>query len=222
MTQQIDLFLSSLQAFWGDIVIFTPKLLAALLLMTLGLIFAKGVRAGIRRLLEALRLDSVIEKSGLEALARTGGVHVSLANLISGVAYWLVILVIAVAVANSLGLNTVASLLNRVVLYLPNIVIAILILVFGTLLARLINQMVFNWLNSSKVPNALVISTGSEYAFQIFILFIALEQLEIGTRLLTAAFVIAFGGIVLALALAFGLGGKDWAAQQIQRWSSKS
>jgi len=65
------------------------------------------------------------------------------------------------------------------------------------------------------------VSTVTEYAIQVFALFIALEQLEIGTRLLTAAFAIAFGGLVFALALAFGLGGREWAAERIKDWSGK-
>lgn len=221
MSQQIDLFLSSLQAFWSEVAMFAPKLLAALLLMTLGWFIARLVKAGIKRLLETIRFKSVAEKSGLEALARAGGMNVSLANLISETVYWLVILIVAISVANSLGLNTLAGLLNRVVLYLPNIVIAILILAFGILLARLVNQLLFAWLHKRKIASALMLSTGSEYAIQVFVLFVALEQLDIGTQLLTAAFSIAFGGVVFALSLAFGLGGKEWAAQQIQRWSSR-
>ncbi|HNA30438.1 MAG TPA: hypothetical protein PK437_10290, partial [Thiobacillaceae bacterium] len=66
------------------------------------------------------------------------------------------------------------------------------------------------------------VSTGCEYGVQIFALFLALEQLEIGTTLLTVAFAIVFGGLVLALALAFGLGGRAWAAERIRDWSGKS
>ncbi|TCJ16368.1 hypothetical protein EZJ19_05580 [Parasulfuritortus cantonensis] len=221
MNQQIDIFLASLQTFWSQIAIFVPKLLAALILLFLGWLLARVLKTGVERLLKALQFDSLAEKSGLEALASTGGVKLTLSSVIGLLFYWLVILVVAVSVANSLGLETVAELLNRVVLYLPNVVVAILVLLFGTLLARFVNRLIFAWLSGIKAPNALGISTGAEYAVQIFAFFLALEQLQIATQLVTAAFSIAFGGLVLALALAFGLGGREWAAQRIKSWSEK-
>lgn len=217
MQTQIDLFLTTLQTFWGQIALFLPKLLAALVLA--GWLLARLLRAGVRRGLERLGFGQIAERSGLEALLRQGGVEVSLADLIAGVAYWLVLLVVAVSAANSLGLDTVAGLVNRIALYLPNVLVAILVLVFGTLLARFLNRLMFAWLNTIKAPAALALSTGVEYAVQVFALFVALEQLQIGARLLTVAFAIAFGGVVLTLALAFGLGGRDWAAERLKDWS---
>lgn len=221
MDTQIDLFLASLQTFWAQLAMFLPKLLAALLLLLVGWLLARVLRAGVKRALEAMGFGRMAEKSGLEALVRQGGVDLSLAGIIAGTTYWLVLLVVAVSAANSLGLDSVAGLANKVVLYLPKVVVAVLILVFGTLFARLINRLVFAWLNNSKFPGALTVSTGSEYAVQIFALFLALEQLEIGTTMLTVAFAIVFGGVVFALALAFGLGGRDWAADRIKDWSKK-
>jgi hypothetical protein len=144
-----------------------------------------------------------------------------LSGLIAALMYWLVILVVSVSVANSLGLHTVAELLNRVVLYLPNVLVAILVMLFGTLLARFINRLTFSWLHGIKAPNALVMSTTAEYMVQVFALFLALEQLNIGVQLVTVAFAIAFGGLVLALALAFGRGAREWAASRIREWITK-
>ena len=221
MDTQIDLFVSSLQTFWGEIAVFLPKLLAALVLLLAGFLLARLLRAGMKRVLEALGFGRMAEKSGLEAMVKQAGVDLSLAGIIAGTVYWLVILVVAVSAANSLGLDSVAGLANKVILYLPKVVVAILVLVFGTLAARVVNRLVFAWLNGNGFPGALSVSTGSEYAVQIFALFLALEQLQIGTTLLTVAFTIVFGGLVLALALAFGLGGRDWAADRIRDWSAK-
>lgn len=221
MDTQIDLFVASLQTFWGEIAVFLPKLLAALMLLLAGFLVARLLRAGVKRGLAALGFGRMAEKSGLEALVRQGGVDLSLAGIIAGTVYWLVLLVVAVSAANSLGLDSVAGLANKVILYLPKVVVAILILVFGTLLARVVNRLVFAWLDGARFPGALGVSTGSEYAVQVFALFLALEQLEIGTTLLTVAFGIVFGGLVLAMALAFGLGGREWAAERIRDWSAK-
>jgi hypothetical protein len=136
MDTQIDLFLTALQTFWGQIALFMPKLLAALLMILAGWILARVLRSGVRRGLEALGFGRMAERSGLEALVKQGGVDLSLAGLIAGTIYWLVLLVVAVSAASSLGLDSLASLANKLALFLPNVLVAVFILVFGTLFAR--------------------------------------------------------------------------------------
>lgn len=221
MQQQIDVFVASLTSFWTQLAGFVPQLLAALLLLFVGWILASLIRTGVVKLLDVLKFDELSQKTGIDAFLKQGNINLSLSRIVANLIYWLFILVMIVMVSNSLGLHAVAELFNRVVLYIPNIIVAILVLVFGVLLARFINRLVFAYLNNMGVEGALTLSTISEYAVIIFVIFVALEQLEIGTQLLTAAFQIGFGAIGLALALAFGLGGKDWAAGVIKRMTEK-
>jgi len=221
MQQQFDIFISSFNAVIGQLADFLPKLLAALVLLFFGWILAKLMRGGVRRLLALAHFDSLAEKTGVEEFLKHGEMHITLAGIISEVCYWLVLLIVLVTVSNSLGLTAVAELFKRVVLYLPNIIVAVLIIIFGTLLARFINRMVFAWLRNLGVDGALTISTIAEYGVQVFAVFVALEQLAIGTQLLTTAFAILFGAVCLALALAFGLGGREWASRTIERWANK-
>ncbi len=216
---QFDLVVTSLGVFWAQLSAFIPKLLAAIILLLAGWIMAKLTRAGIMRLLKVANFDKLAKKSGIDTFLENGEIHFTLSRLLAELAYWLVILVTIITVTNSLGLHIVASLFNEVVLFIPNILVAILVLVFGTLLARFINRLVFAYLKNIGMDSALTLSTLSEYAVQIFVIFVALEQLKIGTQLLTAAFQIAFGAICFALALAFGLGGKEWAAGVIAKLS---
>ncbi|MDA8094550.1 MAG: hypothetical protein M0T84_11715 [Betaproteobacteria bacterium] len=218
--KQFDIFITSFTSFFTAVAAFIPKLLAALVLLFLGWMLAKLVRAGMIHLLRVMHFDTLAQKSGIEAFLRQGNITITLGTLISDLVYWLLIMVVVVTVANSLGLPMVADLFNRVVLYIPNIIVSVLILVFGTLIARFVNRLIFAYLNNIGVQGALTISTISEYAVQIFMVFVALEQLQIGTQLLTAAFQIGFGAVCLALALAFGLGGKEWAAGVIERLSN--
>ena len=220
MEQQFGIFISSFNAVVGQLSEFLPKLLAALVLLFVGWLLAKLVRGGVRRLLELLHFDQLAEKTGVEEFLKHGDMHITFSGIISEVSYWLVLLIILVTVSSSLGLTAVADLFNRVALYLPNIIVAVLIIIFGTLLARFINRMIFAWLRNLGMVGALTISTLAEYAVQIFAVFVALEQLAIGTQLLTTAFAILFGSVCLALALAFGLGGREWAARAIDRWAS--
>ena len=221
MQQQLDIFVNSLNSFWTKLAAFVPQLLAALVLLIFGWIVAKLLRAGTRKFLRIMHFDRLAEKSGIEAFLKHGELEVSLTNLLSELVYWLVMLVVVILVSDSLGLSKVTELFNQVVLYIPHIIIAIIVLVFGTLLARAINRIIFAYLKNIGVEGALTISTVSEYAIQVFVVFVALEQLNIGTQLLTVAFAIGFGAICLGLALAFGLGGKEWAAEIIQRLANK-
>lgn len=222
MQTQIDIFLTSLNEFWGQVVTFFPKLLAVIVILLFGWVCAKAACIGVKRVLQFAQFDKYADKSGIEAFLKYGDFDLTLSGIISEVIYWLVILLFVITGANTLGLSEVANMLNQLANYLPKIIVAILVLIFGTLLARFINRLVFAWLHSIKVDSALAISTSAEYGIQIFALFVALEQLGIGTQLLTALFVIVFGAIFLALALAFGLGGKEWASKVIADISAKS
>lgn len=217
MQTQIDIFLTSLNQFWLDLVNFVPKLLAALVILFFGWVVAKLVRIGIKRLLEFTQFDNFAQKSGLEAFMHSADFKVSLSGVISQVVYWLVILLFVITCANSLGMSEVAVLLRELASYLPHIIVAILVVIFGTLFARFINRLVFAWLHSIKFEQALIISTSAEYCIQILAIFIGLEQLGIGMQLIHSLFVIVFGAIFLALAIAFGLGGREWAAKIIEQ-----
>src|SRR4030066_1047998 len=221
MQQQLDVFVASLTSFWTQLAGFVPQLLAALLLLFVGWLLANLVRTGVMKLLDLWRFDGLAEKTGIEAFLKQGNLGVSLSRLLAKLAYWIIIFIVIVTVANSLGLHMVADLFNKIVLYIPNIIVAILVLVFGVLVARFINRLVFAYLNNIGVQGALTISTLAEYAVIIFVIFVALEQLAIGTTLLTAAFQIGFGAIGLAFALAFGLGGREWGGGGVKKLTDK-
>jgi hypothetical protein len=216
MQYQIDVFMNSLNEFWLQMVNFVPKLLAVVVILFVGWLVAKLVRSAVKRVLMLMQFDNFAQKSGLEAFMNSGNYNLTLSGIISQVMYWLVILLFVITGANSLEMTEVATLLQQVASYLPHIIVAILVVVFGTLLARFVNRLVFAWLHSIKFPHALTVSTSAEYGIQIFSVFVALEQLGIGMQLIYALFVIVFGAFFLALAIAFGLGGKDWAARVIE------
>jgi hypothetical protein len=221
MQQQLDVFVASLTSFWTQLAGFVPQLLAAMLLLFVGWLLANVARTGVTKLLDLLHFDRLAERTGIEAFLKQGNLDVSLSRLLAKLVYWIIIFIVMVTVANSLGLHMVADLFNKIVLYIPNIIVAILVLVFGILVARFINRMMFAYLNNIGVQGALTLSTLAEYGVIVFVVFVALEQLEIGTNLLTAAFQIGFGAIGLAFALAFGLGGREWAASVIKKLTEK-
>ena len=215
------IFIHSMNQFWLELVNFIPKLLIVIVVLFLGWLLAKLVRTAVKRVLVLVQFDKFSEKSGLEAFMTTGDANITLSGIISQVMYWLVIIVSVTTAANYLGLTEVVSILRDFAAYLPRIIVAILVMIFGTLLARFINRLVFAWLHSIKFENALVVSTTVEYGIQILALFVALEQLGIGVQLINSLFIIVFGAVFLALALAFGLGGREWAAKTIEEATKK-
>jgi hypothetical protein len=221
MQYQIDIFLASLNQFWAQIATFFPKLLAVIVILFFGWFCAKAARIGVKRVLELIHFDKFADRSGLETFLKHSEFDLTLSGVISQVVYWLVILLFVITGANILGLSEVAQMLHQLANYLPKIIIAIIIMLFGTLLARFVNRLVFAWLHGIKFEGALTISTSAEYGVQIFALFVALEQLDIGTQMLTALFIIMFGAVFLALAIAFGLGGKEWATKIINERQKK-
>jgi len=215
MQYQLDIFMNSLNQFWLQLVNFVPKLLAVLVILFFGWLIAMLVRSAVKRILDLTHFDQFAQKSGLEAFMNSGNVRLTLSGIISQVIYWLVIILFVITGANTLELSAVANLLQQLAGYLPHIIVAILVVVFGTLLARFVNRLVFAWLHGIKFEHALAVSTSAEYGIQLLAVFVALEQLGIGMQLIYSLFVIVFGAVFLALAIAFGLGGKDWAAKVI-------
>jgi hypothetical protein len=218
--QQLDVVLAMLTSFWTHVAAYIPQLIGGLILLLVGWTVARLARSGVVRLLKIVHFDVLAEKSGVEAFLKRGNLDISLTGALSNLVYWILILVVLVSVSNSLGLQMVADLFNKVVLYIPNVIVAILVLVFGSILARFANRVSFAYFNKIGVEGALTLSALCEYAVLIFVLFVALEQLQIGTQLLTAAFQVGFGAIGLALAISFGLGGREWAAGVIQRFTA--
>lgn len=216
MQYQIDTFITSLNQFWLQLVHFVPKLLAVIVILFLGWIIAKLARKAVKRGLEFAQFDKFAQKSGLEAFMSHGNFNLTLSGIISQVVYWLVIVLFVTTGASALGLSELAVFLQQLANYLPRIIVAILVVIFGTLLARFVNRLVFAWLYSIKFSHALTVSTSAEYGIQILSIFVALEQLGVGMQLIYSLFVIVFGAFFLALAIAFGLGGKDWAAKVIE------
>lgn len=215
--EQIDILVTSLRQFWEQLAAVLPKILVSLLLLTFGWIFAKIARKGTIRLLRLLKVDIVAERSGIEDFLLRGDVKFTTVTLLASIVYWTILFTVVLAVLNSMGLEIAAQLFNRIILYLPNVVVAVIVLIFGAQFARFIQSLAFTYLSNIGIGGAEVMSFIAQYAILFFVASVALEQLQIGGQIVVSAFQIAFGALCLALALAFGLGGRDWAAQVLDR-----
>ncbi len=219
--QALDLFLQTLQAALDPLAAFLPRLLGALIVLAAGLLAAWLLRAGVRKLLGLIRFQHLAERSGVEAFLRQASLPASLPGLVAALVYWLAILLSIAVAASLLELAVVAELLNRAALYLPNVVAAVFVLVLGILAARLVNRLLFAFLHRIRYGGALAVSTLAELAITVFAVFLALGQLLVDSVILKSAFQIGFGALALALALAFGLAGRERAAQALKSLAAR-
>lgn len=213
--------IASLRRTWGELVAILPDLALAVVLLIAGWLIARLMRRIAARLLRVARVDELAERSGLDDFLVQGGVQHTTVTLVAGAVYWLILAGVFVALLDALGLRTADALLLRLANFVPNLVLAVGILVFGSLFSRIIGGVVFSYLSNIGSVAAEPIGALARYATLIFVVFMAAEQLAIRTEVLVSAFQIAFAALCLAAALAFGLGGRDWAADVISRYTRK-
>ncbi|HLX12031.1 MAG TPA: hypothetical protein VKS81_04385 [Bacteroidota bacterium] len=206
---------------WRDfalqLAVFLPKLCAAFVILVVGWMIAKVTQMAITKTLKVLKIDVLSEKAGVEGFLKQGGMQQSSVSILGILVYWILMLIVLLIALNSLGLQTASDLLNRIILYIPNVIVAVFVLIIGLFFANLLEGILETYLSNTGVKNAAGISNIARYALIVFVVSVALEQLNIGKELVVSGFQIAFGAVCLALALAFGLGGRDWAAGVIAK-----
>lgn len=207
----------SFGAFLGQIANFMPRLIVTIFLLFAGWISAKLFRRVCIKLLKFVRFDEAAEKAGIEDFLLQGGVRQTAVTIVANVLYWLILLALIFASLRTLGIQAGEELFNRLVVYIPNVVVAVLVLLLGSLFGKAVRTIAFAYLNNIGIEGASVISTLAHWAILFFVVSLALEQLSIGGQILVSAFQIGFGAICLALALAFGLGGREWAAHILEK-----
>ena len=205
MKDLADVLLQSYNVFFTQLASFLPKLIGAVVLLIFGWIIAKIIR-------------TVSIKGGVDKFLYDGGVKKSTIEIVGDLFYWLIMLIVILAAFNSLGLSVASELFNQIILYIPNIIVAILVVIFGLFLARFISQALVTYFANIGIENSKTIGRIAQYAIIIFVISISLTQLNVGEEIVASAFLIIFGAICLALALAFGLGGKEWAANIIKKY----
>ena len=204
--------------FATKIMAFLPELIGAIIIFVLGLIIARLLKAGAVKLLRLVRFDSAGEKTGVKDFLEKGNITKTPSEIVGLLIYWFIMILVIIASFDALGLPIVSDLLNKVFVYIPNVVAAVIILTLGLLFGNLISAVVHTAASNAGLTTAEGLGKGAFYAIMIFSGAIALIQLGIGEQIIVSAFSIAFGCAAFALALAFGLGGKEIAADYLKKW----
>lgn len=215
---RVDMFLEPLRVLLVQVGQFLPKLALALVVIIAGWIFAKVVRFTVVKALRAVNFSVLTERAGMDGFLKQGGIESDTTGIFGSLVYWLVILAALIIAFNGLGLTYITDLLGKIVLFVPKIIVALLILAFGTYFARFIGDAVTAYCRNVGVRDGDLLGRIAQYAIIAFVVLIALDQVNVGGDIVRQSFLIVLAGLVFALALAFGVGGQRRASELLDRW----
>lgn len=216
--QNVDVMLEPLRALLQQIGAFMPRLALACGVLLVGWLVAKAFRFSVVKALRALNFHVLTERAGIDGFLQQGGSEKDTTELFGWIAYVLVLLASLIVAFNGLGLSQVTELLGRVLLFVPRLLVALLVLVFGTYFARFAGNAVQSYCRGAEISDGDILGRLMQYGVMAFVVLLAVDHLDIGGGLIQQTFLILLSGVVVALALAFGLGARDRAAALIERW----
>jgi hypothetical protein len=213
----MNIIIDSFEQFYRNVLQFLPNFFAFLLILIIGILLGRALHIIFLKIFKAIGLDKFSEKSGVIDLLRRGGIKDSVSILLAKLVRWITIIIFTIIALRALELPTIEGIFEKFLLYLPNVFVAAVILLFGYLLGNFFGRAALIASVNAGIRIAGVI--GRFVKFTVFLLAatMALEQLGIGKETIIIAFAIIFGGVVLALALALGLGGKETAKEYIEK-----
>ncbi len=214
----ITIAIEPLRAFLVQVGAYLPRLGVALAIAVAGWLLAKALRFAAVKALRALNFHVLSERAGVDEFLQQGGSGKDTTDVVGLIFFWLVLLGALIVASNGLGLSQVTDVLARVLLFLPRLLVGLLVVVFGLYFARFVGQSVQAWCRGVEISDAELIGRVVRYAIVTFVVLIAIDHIDIGNGLVQQTFLILLGGVVLGLALAFGIGGKDRAAAMLERW----
>ena len=213
-----EVLAQSFQDLWMGVINFVPNLVVAIIIFIAGWVVGSLLGRVISQIVKSLKVDNALRSAGSEALLNRAGFRLNSGRFLGGLVKWFVIVVFLVASFDVLGLSQVNEFLQQVVLlYLPQVIVAVLILLVAALIADAMQSVVKGSAKAAEIKSANFLGNVTKWAIWVFAILMALYQLGVA-----AAFVqTLFTGFVVALALAtglsFGLGGKDTAARILQK-----
>jgi hypothetical protein len=204
-----DALISSLNQNIEATVSFVPKLFAGLIVLLIGIVIASIVKQLILALTKSLKVDTYLERYGVPELRK----DYTWSNILAEIVRWFVIIVFLIPTADIWGLPRIGTLLNEILLYLPNVFIAVVIALVGFVLARLAHDVILASIKGITKESAEMIATATQWAINIFVILAVLNQLGVASDLIRILFTGFVAMIALAGGIAFGLGGQSNAQE---------
>lgn len=218
MEQQVDMLIEPARLFLRQVAQLLPRLGVGVVVLIAGWLLARFARFAVTRGLRAINFNVLAERAGLDGFLKQGGVEVDTVGILGLLVYWLVLLAALFIAASGLGLVNVTDLIARIMLFVPKVMVTVLILAFGAYFARFIGASIISYCKNAGVRDGELLGRLAQYIVLAFVVLISLDHLGVGGDIIRQTFLIVLGGVVLALALAFGIGGQRWAAELLERW----
>jgi hypothetical protein len=201
---------------FAQIVESVPALLAALIILFAGYLFARLVEKMVEAFLKTIRLNTLLERGGvMEAMERSGQ-HFNPVRILSNLVFWLLMFGVILLSANALGLESLAIVFSELVSYVPSVIAAIVIIIVGIVLGGFVGGLILA--SAGAIHGGTALARAGRAGVIILAVFMALQQLGVATEIVVTAFAILFGAIALAAALAFGLGNTQLAGEVTRHW----
>lgn len=197
-----------------------PRTLGFLVILGIGWLVAAGIERLLVAVLRAVHFDGVAERAGLAAMVRTTKREPS--AMLGLIVKWFVRLIALVAAFDALGVPAVSQVFQQLVLWLPNLAVALVVLVIGGMAANALGDLVRRSAARSAVEGADALGTAAKWAVWAFAVLVAVHQIGIASALVTALFVAVVGAVALALGLSFGLGGRETAGAMVRQFYERN
>lgn len=207
----------ALAMFFGAI----PKILGFIVILVAGWIIAALIEKAIVALLRAVNFNGLAERAGFADFVRKSGTGTDASGLIGGIGKWFVRLIALVVAFDALGLPAVSDVLRQLLLWLPNLVVALVALVIGGIAASALSRVVRGAAAEGGVGNPDLLAKIASVAVWAFAIVVAVNQIGVASTLVNILFTATIGAVALALGLAFGLGARDTAGEIVRNWYLK-
>ena len=198
---------------------YIPALFGALIILFAGYLLARVVERAVDRLLRRVRFDALLERGGVMEVVERSGSHVNPIRVIANLVFWLLMFAVIVLASNALGLQSLADVFSELVGYIPSVIAAIVIIIVGIVLGEFVGGLILA--SAGGLHGGTALSRIGRGGVILLAIFMALQQLNVATEIVTTAFAILFGAVALALALAFGLGNRELAGEVTREWYAR-
>ena len=195
-----------------------PRILGFIVVVAIGWFVSTLLARAVTGLLRAIKFDELAQKSGLADFLGKMGTGTDAAGVVAGLVKWLVRIVVLLVAFDVLGLPAVSDVMRQLLLWLPNLVVAIFVLFIGGIAARALGNIVRGATAESGFSNPETLANVVRTAVWAFAIVVAINQLGIATNLINTLFTGFVGALAVALGLAFGLGGRDLASRTLENW----
>lgn len=206
-----DTIIASLQNIWGIIASFIPGLIVALVIILIGWAVATALGRVVWQIVAAVHVDQLLEKMGLKKPLERAGLKLNTGKFLGEIVKWFLILVFVMAATDILGLAEVTSFLQLVISYIPNIIVAVLILLAGAVFANFLQRLIQTSADTAGLASSGFVGSVAKWTVLVFALFAALDQLGVARTFIVTLLQGFIAMLALAGGLAFGLGGQGAA-----------